>query len=101
MTRSLFCLCCINAIIALPLAYLSLAFTHPDVQEYIEYGWCDSTLTAEQCDDSVTVWTIFFHSFCVIWLCFTGFGLVILAVISSIGFIIEFIKEHYFSRKNQ
>ena len=101
ITRSLFWLCCINVIIALPLAYLSLDFAYPNVHEYIEYGWCDAALTAEQCDKSITPWRIFFHSFCVIWLCFTSFGLVILSVISGIGFIVEFITTHYFSRKNQ
>lgn len=101
ITRSLFWLCCINAIIALPLAYLSLDFAYPNVHEYIEYGWCDAALTAEQCDKSITPWRIFFHSFCVIWLCFTSFGLAILSVMSGIGFIVKFITTYYFSRKNQ
>ncbi|MFZ7173966.1 hypothetical protein ACLSYX_03925 [[Pasteurella] aerogenes] len=101
-TRSLFWLCCINAIITLPLAYLSLDFAYPNVHEYVEYGWCDVALTAEQCDESITSWRIFFHSFYVIWLCFTIFGLVILSVMSSIGFIVKFITaQHYFSRKNK
>lgn len=100
ITRSLFWLCCINAIIALLLAYLSLDFAYPNVHEYVEYGWCDVTLTAEQCDESITSWRIFFHSFYVIWLCFTIFGLVILSVMSGIGFIVKFITaQHYFSRK--
>lgn len=101
ITRSLFWLCCINAIIALPLAYLSLDFAYPNVHEYIEYGWCDAELTVEQCDKSITPWRIFFHSFCVIWLCFSSFGLVILSVMSGIEFIVKFITTHYFSRKNQ
>ena len=100
ITRSLFWLCCINAIIALLLAYLSLDFAYPNVHEYVENGWCDVTLTAEQCDESITSWRIFFHSFYVIWLCFTIFGLVILSVMSGIGFIVKFITaQHYFSRK--
>ena len=101
ITRSLFWLCCINAIIALPLAYLSLDFAYPNIHEYVEYGWCDVALTAEQCNENVTEWKLFFHSFCVIWLCFTSFGLVILSVMSGIGFIVKFITTHYFSRKNQ
>lgn len=101
ITRSLFWLCCINAIIAFPLAYLSLDFAYSNVHEYVEYGWCDVALTAEQCNENVTEWKIFFHSFCVIWLCFTSFGLVILSVMSGIGFIVKFITTHYFSRKNQ
>ncbi len=102
ITRSLFWLCCINAIIALLLAYLSLNFAYPNVHEYVEYGWCDVALTAEQCDESITSWRIFFHSFYVIWLCFTIFDLVILSVMSSIGFIVKFITaQHYFSRKNK
>lgn len=101
ITRSLFWLCCINAIIALPLAYLSLDFAYPNIHEYVEYGWCDVALTAEQCNENITEWKIFFHSFCVIWLCFTSFGLVILSVMGGIGFIVKFITTHYFSRKNQ
>lgn len=101
ITRSLFWLFCINAIIALPLAYLSLDFAYPNIHEYVEYGWCDVALTAEQCNENVTEWKLFFHSFCVIWLCFTSFGLVILSVMSGIGFIVKFITTHYFSRKNQ
>jgi len=94
--RSLFWLCSINALIALPIAYFSIGLVS-DVNEYFEYGWCDFNMTAEECNESVTAWTIFSHNYMVVTLCFITFSLIPLAVYN----VILLIADYSLSRKNK